>query len=87
MLWLWDNPICSLPNYRQFIVQMLPNLTKLDNANVTAEEKQGLQEIDVNQQQQLASGMARSNSGVRQSAETKKLAQPSSAYQQQTSQE
>ena len=48
MLWLWDNPICQLPNYRQFIIQLLPNLTKLDNANVTAEEKQGLQEIDVN---------------------------------------
>ena len=43
VLWLWDNPICQLPNYRQYIVKILPNLTKLDNANVTNEEKQTLQ--------------------------------------------
>jgi hypothetical protein len=40
VLWLWDNPICQHPNYRQYIVKMLPNLIKLDNANVTTEEKQ-----------------------------------------------
>jgi len=39
VLWLWDNPICSHPNYRTFIIKTLPNLTKLDNAAVTEEER------------------------------------------------
>lgn len=39
VLWLWDNPICNHPNYRQYILKLLPNLTKLDNAAVTQEEK------------------------------------------------
>jgi Leucine-rich repeat (LRR) protein len=40
VLWLWDNPICQHPNYRAYILKLLPNLTKLDNAAVTQEERQ-----------------------------------------------
>ncbi len=47
VLWLWDNPICQNPNYRQYIIKVLPNLTKLDNAQVTAEEKQGIAEVEI----------------------------------------
>jgi hypothetical protein len=39
VLWLWDNPICLHPNYRQYIVKMLPALVKLDNTAVTPEER------------------------------------------------
>ena len=42
VLWLWDNPICQHPNYRQYIIKVLPGLTKLDNTGVTNEERQGL---------------------------------------------
>ena len=35
VLWLWDNPISEHPYYRSFILKLLPNLTKLDNAAVT----------------------------------------------------
>ena len=39
VLWLWDNPIADHPLYRPYIVRLLPNLVKLDNANVSPEEK------------------------------------------------
>ena len=39
VLWLWDNPIADHPLYRQYIIRLLPNLAKLDNAAVTPEEK------------------------------------------------
>ncbi len=39
VLWLWDNPIAEHPHYRQYIIKMLPNLIKLDNAAVSKEEK------------------------------------------------
>jgi Leucine-rich repeat (LRR) protein len=39
VLWLWDNPIADHPLYRQYVVKLLPNLIKLDNNAVTAEER------------------------------------------------
>jgi Leucine-rich repeat (LRR) protein len=39
VLWLWDNPIADHPFYRSYIIKILPNLVKLDNANVTPEER------------------------------------------------
>ena len=39
VLWLWDNPCADKPNYRSFIIRSLPNLVKLDNQPVTAEER------------------------------------------------
>ena len=47
VLWLWDNPICSHPLYRQYIVKLLPNLIKLDNAAVTPEERQAYQKLAI----------------------------------------
>ena len=40
VLWLWDNPICQHPLYRQYCVKLLPNLLKLDSTNVSNEERQ-----------------------------------------------
>lgn len=40
ILWLSENPCCSAPNYREYILQKLPNLTKLDNTDITEEERE-----------------------------------------------
>ena len=40
VLWLCDNPVAaSTANYRETIIQMLPNLTKLDNTEINNEER------------------------------------------------
>lgn len=39
VLWLWDNPCADNPNYRAQVISMLPNLVKLDNQPVSAEER------------------------------------------------
>jgi cilla- and flagella-associated protein len=50
VLWLWDNPIAEHPLYRQYIIKLLPNLTKLDNANVTPEEKSEALKMNITDQ-------------------------------------
>lgn len=40
VLWLSENPCCSAPNYREFILSKLPHLTKLDNSSITDEERE-----------------------------------------------
>ena len=42
VLWLSENPCCSAPNYREFILSKLPHLTKLDNTDVTPDEREAL---------------------------------------------
>lgn len=39
VLWLSDNPCADIPKYRHKVLQYLPKLTKLDNDDVTDEEK------------------------------------------------
>lgn len=41
VLWLWDNPCSESQNYRQYVIQQLPQLEKLDNQNVSPEERSG----------------------------------------------
>ncbi len=41
-LWLEENPCCHTPGYRQKVIQMLPNLVKLDNQEISLEERQGI---------------------------------------------
>ena len=50
VLWLWDNPIAEHPLYRQYIIKLLPNLVKLDNAAVTPEEKAEALKINITEQ-------------------------------------
>ena len=38
-LWLADNPITKEPNYRKFVIAMLPHLTKLDEVDITQKER------------------------------------------------
>ena len=46
VLWLSENPVTSAVAYRQFVLKHLPNLTKLDDKNVTAEERESLAYFD-----------------------------------------
>lgn len=39
-LWLSENPCADHPNYRQYVLSVLPNLQKLDNKEVTSDERQ-----------------------------------------------
>merc|ERR1711874_159471 len=39
ILWLSENPCSENSNYRRYVIKMLPNLVKLDNKNITSEEK------------------------------------------------
>ena len=39
VLWLLENPCAELPNYRLLVIKMLPSLEKLDNQQVTPEER------------------------------------------------
>ncbi|KAL5499652.1 hypothetical protein EMCRGX_G011106 [Ephydatia muelleri] len=39
VLWLYDNPISSDPNYRSKVIRMLPQVKKLDNQIVSEEER------------------------------------------------
>lgn len=47
VLWLWENPCAETPNYRENVLSVLPNLVKLDNQAVTAEEKNQASKYDV----------------------------------------
>ena len=38
-LWLNENPCSEHPNYRSYVIQMLPELTKLDKTAITDEER------------------------------------------------
>jgi len=38
VLWLSHNPVAAKPEYRATVLRMLPNLAKLDDKDVTAEE-------------------------------------------------
>ena len=40
VLWLQENPICQIPNYRSLVIRMLPQLKKLDERDITLEERQ-----------------------------------------------
>ena len=39
VLWIAENPVASLPNYREQVVRRLPRLYKLDEENVTSREQ------------------------------------------------
>ncbi len=48
ILWLWDNPCADAPNYREYVIKALPNLTKLDNDPVTQEERAAASKLNIN---------------------------------------
>ena len=46
VLWLWDNPCASSPNYRLTVIKFLPHLAKLDNTEITEEERNAAQNFN-----------------------------------------
>jgi hypothetical protein len=46
VLWLQENPISSLPNYRRIVLKILPQLQTLDDVQVTHEERQEASVMD-----------------------------------------
>ena len=49
VLWLWDNPICTHPLYRQYCIKLLPNLVKLDSTAVSNEERQSCAQMAISE--------------------------------------
>ena len=47
VLWLWDNPCANTPNYRLIIIKHLPSLAKLDNTEITDEERKAASKLVV----------------------------------------
>ncbi len=47
VLWLQENPISSLPNYRRIVLKILPQLQTLDDVQVTHEERQEASVMDL----------------------------------------
>ncbi|KAL4467764.1 hypothetical protein ABPG74_013099 [Tetrahymena malaccensis] len=47
VLWLSDNPCAGIQNYREIVIKALPYLEKLDNVNITPEDKMNCQNIEL----------------------------------------
>jgi len=39
ILWLGENPIANRPNYRHYVISLLPQIERLDNQVITGEER------------------------------------------------
>ena len=39
ILWLGENPIADMPKYRLAVICLLPQITRLDNIDITPQEK------------------------------------------------
>jgi hypothetical protein len=46
-LWLSENPIADMKGYRMFVINKLPQITKLDDNVITPEEKQAAQNVNL----------------------------------------
>lgn len=46
VLWLSENPVAKNPSYRFFCIKNLPSLIKLDDKNITLEERQEAESMD-----------------------------------------
>lgn len=46
VLWLSENPVAKHPHYRLFCIKNLPHLIKLDDQNVSLEERQDADRMD-----------------------------------------
>jgi Leucine-rich repeat (LRR) protein len=46
-LWLGENPIADIPGYRHFVIRCLPQIEKLDNDMVSADDKMKADMVDI----------------------------------------
>eukprot|EP00347_Sterkiella_histriomuscorum_P018621 403344821 len=51
VLWLSENPVSQHPLYRKFVIKMIPNLTKLDDSNISQEERQEALKLKITDQE------------------------------------
>ena len=51
ILWLSENPCAENPNYRKLVIKMLPDQVKLDNKNITNEERDEAEDFQTSNQQ------------------------------------
>ena len=47
IMWLAENPVAQVQGYREHVINKLPQLTKLDNVEITYEERQAAQKNQV----------------------------------------
>ena len=47
ILWLAENPVASQPGYRSFVIKTLQSLEKLDNQEITEDERMGAMKDDL----------------------------------------
>ena len=43
-LWASDNPVAQLPNYREYVIRVLPQITKLDEIDISDVERKAAQQ-------------------------------------------
>ena len=48
ILWLGENPIADHPMYRAFVIKCVPQVEKLDNDLVSADEKAKAESFNIN---------------------------------------
>lgn len=46
-LWLGENPIADIPGYRMYVLKCLPQIEKLDNDNVSSEERKQAEHVNL----------------------------------------
>lgn len=47
ILWLGENPIADVAGYRSYVVKCLPQIEKLDNDMVSADDKAKAESVDI----------------------------------------
>jgi cilla- and flagella-associated protein len=57
VLWLSENPCANVQNYRNYVLCILPTLTKLDNVTVTQAERSEAMKLDIDEFEQNVASM------------------------------
>lgn len=64
VLWLSENPVSAHPQYRQFVLKILPNLTKLDEVEVSQEEVAAASLMNFDESDMAFNGMPQSKAAA-----------------------
>ena len=67
ILWLCDNPCASQSKYRAYVLRILPGLEKLDNIDVTSQERQEAAKMAQSEFDQIERSVSPKPSGDRSS--------------------
>jgi Leucine-rich repeat (LRR) protein len=47
ILWMSENPIAAEPGYRKYVIKVLPQLQRLDNEDITEEERDSVRDLSL----------------------------------------